>query len=329
MTDIDFTTTPFDGPLPCGENLEYDPQFLALDDAVRGKPEVQYGDTITPAAPPDWKEVRPLALGLAARTHDLRVLVGLTRAQLALDGAPGLAAGLHALAVLLETQWDAVHPQLDADDDGDPTLRVNTLAVLVEPGGMLRQVRDMPLVEVRAVGVFSLRDIEASTDEAGGESARSAIAAAFDAAPVAQLAATHAALEAAVASVEAIEAVLAQHLAASMGLDLAPLAVLLQRAAQQVRPHLGVQAAPVAEEGAAASPAAPRQAGDIASRADVVEVLDRLCAWYARHEPSSPVPLLLQRARGLVDKNFTELLQELAPDGLGQLAQVSGVRSDS
>jgi type VI secretion system protein ImpA len=69
--------------------------------------------------------------------------------------------------------------------------------------------------------------------------------------------------------------------------------------------------------------------GEIGSRADVVRQLERVCGWYARHEPASPVPLLLQRAIGLVDKNFTELLRELAPDGLGQLAQVSGVRPES
>ncbi len=57
-------------------------------------------------------------------------------------------------------------------------------------------------------------------------------------------------------------------------------------------------------------------------------MLDKLCAYYAQHEPSSPVPLLLQRAARLVDKSFTELLQDLAPEGLGQLAQISGVRHE-
>src|SRR4029077_15276883 len=32
--------------------------------------------------------------------------------------------------------------------------------------------------------------------------------------------------------------------------------------------------------------------GDLRSREDVVRALDAICAYYSRHEPSSPVPLL-------------------------------------
>lgn len=326
---------PFDAPLPCGENLEYDAQFLALEEALRGKPEVQYGNTITPAAAPDWKAVQGLALALMERTRDLRVAVSLARALLALEGAPGLAAGLALLAALLSGQWAHVHPQLDPDDDADPTLRLNTLAVLVAADGMLRQVRDMPLIEARAVGVVSLRDVESASDtEAAGSAtmSRSTIAAMLDAAPSDQVGAAHAALHAALASVSDIEVTLGAHLAPGIDIDFAPLTTLLQVALVQLLPHLaaagGAAQAGNTPGGDAAAPG-QRGDGDIASRADVVRQLERLCGWYALHEPSSPVPLLLARARGLVDKNFAELMLELAPDGLGQLAQVSGVRHES
>lgn len=342
LSAIAALAAPIDGPLPCGENLEYDPQFLALDEALRDKPEVRYGAAVTPAAPPDWKAVHAIALNLMARTRDLRVALALARALLVLAGIAGLAAGLALLASLLSQQWDAVHPQLDADDGDDPTLRVNTLAALVEAGGLLRQLRDAPLVDARSVGAYSLREIEAGADPlAHGDAhavAPAVVIAAFSAAPPDQLAATHAALEAALASLRDIEATLAARVAPGMGLDLAPLAELLQRAGAQLRPYLAQANADnpgdpsdheLAAAHAAAARDAPRAAGEIAGRADVVRTLERLCAWYARHEPSSPVPLLLERARGLVEMNFTELMQELAPDGLGQLAQVSGIRPES
>jgi type VI secretion system protein ImpA len=53
----------------------------------------------------------------------------------------------------------------------------------------------------------------------------------------------------------------------------------------------------------------------INGRDDVMRSLDRICHYYARHEPSSPVPLLLQRAKRLVTMGFDEIVQDLAPDG--------------
>ena len=111
-------------------------------------------------------------------------------------------------------------------------------------------------------------------------------------------------------------------------LDLHALKVLLRRAGtlldgclkkQGIVPDAAAQVNDQASEG---RPAA--QSGVIASRAEVAAMLDRLCAYYARHEPASPVPLLLGRARGLIDKSFVDLLKELAPDGLTQLTQVIG-----
>ena len=66
------------------------------------------------------------------------------------------------------------------------------------------------------------------------------------------------------------------------------------------------------------------QAGDIANRADVVRMLDKLIRYYRQHEPSSPLPLLLERARRLVPKNFMEIMEDLAPDGVAQINVFKG-----
>ncbi|NWC18792.1 type VI secretion system protein TssA, partial [Pseudomonas gingeri] len=51
---LDFTALaqPLGEADACGQNLEYDPQFLELEEEALGKPEVQYGDTITQAVEP-------------------------------------------------------------------------------------------------------------------------------------------------------------------------------------------------------------------------------------------------------------------------------------
>ena len=47
---------------PCGSDVEYDPEFLELELVVNGKPDVQYGETVVAATPPDWKAAEALAI---------------------------------------------------------------------------------------------------------------------------------------------------------------------------------------------------------------------------------------------------------------------------
>ena len=61
-----------------------------------GKPEVQYGDTVTPAVVPEWKVVKKLSLGLCARSRDLRIAILLLRSLIALHGMEGMAEGADA-----------------------------------------------------------------------------------------------------------------------------------------------------------------------------------------------------------------------------------------
>ncbi|NYE60072.1 type VI secretion system protein ImpA [Duganella sp. 1224] len=333
---------------PCGDNLEYDPQFLAAEEAARGTPEVQYGSTITPATPPDWQAVRAQALALMTHSRDLRLAMLLARAQLALDGVAGLASALALLSALIERHWDHVHPQLDADDDHDPTLRINVLAALCDGAGLLRDLRETPLARVRAVGSVTLRDIDlagadgAADDDGQQRNAQAMLEAVFSAADQRELADTAGALRACAASTAEIEQRLTQLAGVGHALDLSPLSSLLRRAEGIVTAH--VQALAIPGEGGAGGATAAGHAGgaaaagagagataradQVSNRADVTRMLDKLCAYYAAHEPSSPVPLLLQRAARLVDMNFTELLQDLAPEGLGQLSQISGVRHE-
>ncbi|NOQ69154.1 MAG: type VI secretion system protein TssA, partial [Gammaproteobacteria bacterium] len=66
-------------------------------------------------------------------------------------------------------------------------------------------------------------------------------------------------------------------------------------------------------------------AGTINSQEDVIRVLDMACEYFKRHEPSSPVPLLLQRAKRLVAKDFMEILRDLTPAGVTQAEEISGI----
>ncbi|WP_312204717.1 type VI secretion system protein TssA, partial [Mixta calida] len=87
--NIDALLAPISSEQPCGENLEYDADYMAMMQACEGKPEQQFGDTIIPAEPADWNKVEKLATGLLNRTKDLRVMLALTHAWTQMKGLPG------------------------------------------------------------------------------------------------------------------------------------------------------------------------------------------------------------------------------------------------
>ncbi|MGE7990129.1 type VI secretion system protein TssA [Pseudomonas sp. NPDC089554] len=326
---------PLSATSPCGDSLEYDADYLALEEEALGRPEVEYGNTLSEAVAPDWKRVHAQALALASRSRDLRLAVLLTRAELNLRGVLGFAEGLALVEALLTNHWEHLHPQLDPDDDNDPQLRVNILASLCESTGLLQELRESPLVVVAALGQVSLRDIELNNGEAStaGEQHKTSAAmieALFRQADQALLGATLAALEQAQLGSQRIEALLTERVGYANAIDLAPLSSMLRRAADVLRQRLPQPAGSPALPALAMNDLAPVATlhGEITSREDVRQALDRLCAYFATHEPGSPVPLLLQRARKLLGLNFIELLQDLAPDGLAQMAQVSGIPTD-
>jgi len=68
--------------------------------------------------------------------------------------------------------------------------------------------------------------------------------------------------------------------------------------------------------------------GVIESREQVVQALNRICEYYRRCEPGSPIPLLLARPRRLVYSNFLQIIQEVAPGGIGDFRTASGVTEE-
>lgn len=332
VSDLAGLAAPLGEGSPCGDSVEYEVEYLALEEEIQGRPEVEYGDTLTQAIAPDWRQVKRLALPLAMRSRDLRLAVYLARAELNLNGVRGFAAGLTLIETLLTEQWAHLHPQLDADDDHDPQLRINILASLCEAAGLLHELRAMPLASFPALGSVSLRDLELSSGEVAGavdqeKPSLAMIEAVFqEAASTDALDTTLAALEQAYECSVRIEMSLTERVGVGSAIDLGELSALLHRACEAVRQRLPnrVPNPTLASAPQTATVAAGR--GEIGSRDDVRHTLDRLCAYFAVHEPTSPVPLLLQRARKLLDLSFMDLLHDLAPNGVAQMALVSGIR---
>lgn len=319
---------------PCGPDLEYDAAFMALDTAVQGKPEQEVGGTIVPAVEPDWPQVAQQAAALLSRSKDLRIAMQLVRALTRTEHLAGFASGIAFVNELLQRYWADLHPRLDADDNNDPTLRLNALASLEAPRGagaaetLLRDVREAAIVPPTAQAKVLLRDVLILDGRLpgamGGQSAGAvdgALRAAIERDPaVADVPAQ------AIAGLQRLRAFVAEQVGSELAPDVSALIDMLKPVASRMARMTG--RSEVAAEDAAAAAATAGLSGDIRGRDDVNRAIDAICAYLERAEPSNPAPLLLRRAQRLLNKSFVELIADLAPDGVGQVRMIAGLKDE-
>ncbi|MFT3858194.1 MAG: type VI secretion system protein TssA [Aquabacterium sp.] len=342
LIDVDSLLAPLGDSQPCGPDLEYDSAFLALEEAARGKPEQQFGDTIIPGEDPDWRKVQTLSQELMGRTRDLRVATHLLRASTRLQGLGAAADGLRLIQGLLSQHWDHVHPMLDADDNNDPTMRLNALAPLVDPQSFLLDLRKATLAGGRSS--VTGREVEIASGKAQAHEGEATmpmpgvIQALQDA--EAQQPGLLTALSGMSDTVAAIDAVISERASIS-GPEFRPLRVLTQIISDAARQAAGAAAGTesnaaaadvgggdLSGAGPAAHGAALAQPGVLRTRDDAIQALEKVCAWLETHEPSNPAPLLIRRAQRLMSKNFVDIIKDLVPDSIDQIGKLAGVKFD-
>ena len=332
LTIVDSWLQPLPGAA-CGENFEYDEAFREMEKAAAGRPAGQFDPE---DVPPDWRAVLAQTQSLFERTRDLRIAVYWTRARLHLEGVATLPEGLRLMHGLLAGYWDELHP---LPEDGDAYARVNALNAMASLRGMLGDLRDSFVLDDRSVGELRGRDVEValgSLDPRPGDVAYSR---------------------------STVEQMLREGAQAKPELREAPAQALARLAELQqlMRDRVGYASAPELEalvktltglrdvmpgaagsgEGAVgegspgeADGEAPRRAGgralsgSIESRNDALRAIDMVCEYLERTEPTNPAQLLLRRARKLVNKNFVELVRELAPESLNEVARVMGLSAE-
>jgi len=309
---------------PCGEDLEYDPTFIELENIAKGKAEQQIGDSIIEAESADWKQVQKQSLELLTRTKDIRILIYLIQASMHTDGYHSFSDGLTVLKELLEQYWEPIHPQLDEGDEDT----------------LLHPLRLVPLVSSRMLGQFSLRDIAIATGEisppTGHEPVKKAtIDAAFTDADLEELQATANAVRESIDNINAIEIFVTEQVGVANATSFSELADLLKEAQQILTEQLARRGVGNEEESSeesglsatetgVAAPSRQSLSGEINSRGDVIKALEKIEGYYARNEPASPVPLLTRRAKKLVPMDFMEIIKNLAPDGESQIETIRG-----
>ena len=338
MVNAEELLEPISAEAPCGEDLSYDPSLQELETMARGKEETQF----SAAEPPDWKKLQARCLELFGRSKDLRIAMTLASASIEMDGLAGFRESLLLVNGLVQRFWPTVYPLLDPSDDNDPLQRMNIIATLATPLGtfgdplrILERLRALPLCNSVQMGRFNLADILRAETGAPAQGDKPAmtpaqIDASFRDTKPEELSETLWLLNDCISAVQSIDESITNTVGASRAPDLTPLSSELAAMRSKVAPHVKsadvtpVEAAVAGGEMAPSGTVALSLEGEIRSTGDVVKLLDKICQYYARAEPSSPVPLILRRASRLAGKDFMQIINDLSPDAIPQVRTVTG-----
>lgn len=336
FTDLESLLAPVAEDAPAGVALDGTLELSAIELAF-AEPEGAVVFGVERGDGRNWREIHDQARALLARSKDLRIAVPLVRALLQLEGVPGFCAGVSFMCELVGRYWDVVHPALDAED-GDAVMRLNALQEIVS-GPFVAALRVAPMFGKDRSVKSTANDLLLATSHPLGKPELSQAPSHLVFGVLDALGPT--ALEEHVDLLEnarerlsgLVELVLEKtgtklQLGALIQVDPSGPPGLLDGLHQSLSAEtdrLAKDKAPKPAAGADTAEREPRGRGEIARREDVIMMLERICAYYARLEPSSPVPLLLQRAKRLVTMDFLEIVRDLADQGLAQVGTVAGI----
>lgn len=339
---VEALQAPISEASPSGDDLEYDPAFIALESAAQGKPEQQFGDTVIPAVEPEWRTVAEQAEALLRRSKDVRPAVLLLRAATRQQGVTGFSLGMQLLTGLLDAFWDGIHPKLDADDDNDPTMRLNALMPLTDEAMVLRDFYEAGVGAARGVGPIRIRDIAIAQNVLTAVGSEAPYSAAQVQGGLAEIHAERPeVLQTLIGIPELVtrlQALLSERTGRSDAIDLTQLRRLGAALRQACSAIVGSSATPeqAAEaggdtpvaDGASPGAAVAVQRG-ITTRQDAVQALDRVIHFLEQTEPGNPAPLLIERAKKLIGVDFFTIMQDLAPNAIDTIETVTGRRPSS
>ncbi|MCF6232398.1 MAG: type VI secretion system protein TssA [Rhodobacteraceae bacterium] len=328
--------------LPSGENLEYDPAFTDMEIAGQPGEESQIGEEIILAEDPDYRDLAEKSLVVLEQSHDIRAAVFLADAITHTQGLTGFADVTTYILGCLTEYWDTCHPELDEDDDNDPTMRINAVQGLGQDSTIIRSLRRTPLTDSRSFGKMSMREIDVAEGRMTAPSDMTAVpdsaavSAAFQDTEEEFLTGLLTAAQTAEDNIRAISATFDEN-TPGQGPDLDELIKLLRLIRKKLAENSSAEdVADIAEDGedqsdaggAAPAASAGGAIGGINSPSDVSNAIDRIIAYYRRAEPSSPVPIVLERAKRLVGADFLTIMADMAPLGINNVHLIGGIEDD-
>jgi type VI secretion system protein ImpA len=328
IVDVEALLQPVPGDLPAGPDLSFDRDFRRFEAELEEltTQAVRYND---PTAAPGIEK----AVALLARSRDLWIAShGFCFAACAGDIAA--AAGLlDVMAGIAERFWDGCYPSLM--EGSDPTdARQQACRQVAHFGRSLRYLENAYLPPLAEGARLSFRQVMggAPADAGGAEimaQMPEAIRRAINDTGLEPWAAFGVQLDALAGTAARIGAAFTAH-GASREPDLRPLTDLVGRMktlCEAVIAQKNPAGAPAGDGGAAAlagqeASAMSQVSGPGPSRAAALAHLDAARSYFQTMEPSSPIPLMIDRIKKVAGMDFMQIVQSLAPAGVDEALRI-------
>ena len=330
---------------PCGPDLEADDDdYLNFTSAAEVVLPTDYmvadhkGELLPFHHHPDFQDLDlpgriASALRFCGRTHDLRLLVLLARLHILNRSVSGFQSAVEALAILLDTAWDDLHPRGEAAHGG---MRADAIERLDEPL-MVAALNNAVLFTSKRHGALTWQLYMAAVRKASGDPAGSEtgavdrILADECAASPGLVSGMRTTVERLVAALACIRAAFAAHDADGVPhlARISGAAEKLQALFARIQPTGELQpagGASISEPALSATTPHEAQAhrGGVQDRIGTARraaaALDAATRYLSDAEPSSPALLLLRQAQALVGKPFLDAMKALFPEQVRHVA---------
>lgn len=320
--DIEALLAPISDDAPSGPDLSYDDGRIAVEGAF----ESSFSDDSERSTDFNWQETIDSIVEQLGRSKDVWLPVYLMRAGAFAGQLDTVQDGAALLVGLLDRFWDTVHPELDEYGLQGRVGPCQSLAGIPEFLGPLRK---MTLVAHPRLGAYSSADFERFASGGSSEDGYGMFRAAMQELGPDEIAAVSEKVEAISASLVGVDAIFTMH-ADGEGPNLATCHDALKQLRAALKPY-GPQSDEPDEagdaeagydDGDAGASSGGKLSGKVDSREDVMRALDAIADYYRRREPSSPVPLALQRARNWVTLDFMTILKDIAPESIAEADRV-------
>ncbi|MBL8587046.1 MAG: type VI secretion system ImpA family N-terminal domain-containing protein [Methylobacteriaceae bacterium] len=325
--DISDLVAPIAPDEPCGPDLDLEGDADFMNYMARAEGLVPASFFSFDRASVDLPAEIAAGMALAARTHNIQLSTLLAKFSILNRDLKGFARHVAAVAALLETWWDEVHPR---PFEGDHTLRMGAAQSLDDPAPSVLPLQHAPLVRHGRLGPIAFRaqlvaagDVQPREGEEHPDAG--SIERALNEVDLEQLVESRDLVGSIVASLARIREVAvdrAGYEAAPKFERLAPLAdkmfEWLDGHVAQRDPSRALAAAGGGEAGEGEAVAvAP---GDVATVRQAAAALTGIETYFQTTEPSNPALLLIRQARQLVGKSFIDAVRILAPGFVDQAA---------